>query len=301
METYGTIDEALTVLLHDWGTDVLCDIARFIALLSDYAPNHEEAQREVRVFVRTGGVESLGEGIREELPPSRLMGLICECAARSEIEHDRKMAIVETTWNALKTTRGKYGESLDPNDLHIEALSYYRRLPREENVPTALLLFQQADKAGSSISAYFIAASYLKGKGVEQDVDTGMRYLELAAKKNDVKAKRELADRLWHGLDTDKDSARAVAILKGMGDPESLYMLAEIYRENIEYEHAFKYYLNAAREGHVYAQYAAALAFATGQGVGRDMNAAKKWLREAAEHGHGEARRKLDELGDRSK
>ena len=67
----------------------------------------------------------------------------------------------------------------------------------------------------------------------------------------------------------------------------------------MEYEKAFEYYLKGAEGNHVYAQYSVALAFATGQGIKRDMQEAKKWLRSAASLGHGEARHKLEELGEK--
>lgn len=76
-------------------------------------------------------------------------------------------------------------------------------------------------------------------------------------------------------------------------------MLGEIFRENAEYEKAFNYYLKGAKSNHVYAQFSVALAFATGQGVKRDMQEAKRWLKSAASLGHGEAQHKLKELGEK--
>ena len=144
-----------------------------------------------------------------------------------------------------------------------------------------------------------MSSAYLKGKGIRQNMEKGMRYLELASESGNVKASLDLAEHLWKGISIDKDLQRAVAVLKKLNDSNAYYMLGEIFRENAEYEKAFEYYSKGAENNHVYAQYAVALAYATGQGTKRDMREAKKWLHASASLGHSEARKKLEELNER--
>ena len=73
----------------------------------------------------------------------------------------------------------------------------------------------------------------------------------------------------------------------------------KLSRKQFLNEKAFNYYLKGAKSNHVYAQFSVALAFATGQGVKRDMQEAKRWLKSAASLGHGEAQHKLKELGEK--
>ena len=82
-------------------------------------------------------------------------------------------------------------------------------------------------------------------------------------------------------------------------DLDDAKYVALSYKELNEYEKAFNYYLKGAKSNHVYAQFSVALAFATGQGVKRDMQEAKRWLKSAASLGHGEAQHKLKELGEK--
>lgn len=166
-------------------------------------------------------------------------------------------------------------------------------------MPVAILLFEESWKCGCKDSLQYLSAAYLKGKGVRQNVKKGLRFLELASESGNVKASLDLAEFLWKGRNVEKDLPRAVAVLKKLNDSNASFMLGEIFRENAEYEKAFNNYLKGAENGHVYAQYAVALAYAMGQGVKRDMQKAKIWLRSAASLGYGDAQRKLTELGEK--
>ena len=59
---------------------------------------------------------------------------------------------------------------------------------------------------------------------------------------------------------------------------------------------AVEWYLNAAKQGHVNAQYNLGLCYAVGEGVDEDEEEAVKWLRKAADQGHVDAKKKLKEL-----
>ena len=162
-----------------------------------------------------------------------------------------------------------------------------------------MLLLEEAWNLGSKDALLYLSRSYLKGKGVPVNKKKGMHYLELAAEAGDVRASIEFAEHLWKGTDVAKNLLHAIAILETVNDCNAYYLLGNIYNENKEYDKAFLYYLKASEDNHVYAQFETALAYATGQGVTRDIEEAKRWLKTAAKLGHGEARQKLEELGER--
>jgi tetratricopeptide (TPR) repeat protein len=299
MKAFNTIEEAFAAVLNDYGVATLNDTPRFIAILSDYAPAFPSEQRKIREFARANGFKSIAEGSAMHESPASLLSRACEAIAQLPISADDRIALLELIKKLLGTLDRRLTEPLDPAETHAKGMEYYRLFPKDKNMPIALLLLEEAWHEGSSESLIFMASSYLKGKGVSRDAAKGMRYLELAAENGDVKACLDLANRLWKGLDIEKDPRRAVSILKELDDPNALFTLGEIYRGNTEYDKAFNRYLEAANEGHVYAQYAVAMALATGQGVRRDMQNAKKWLRSAASLGHDDARRKLEDLGEK--
>jgi uncharacterized membrane protein YedE/YeeE len=84
------------------------------------------------------------------------------------------------------------------------------------------------------------------------------------------------------------------------GDAESQYLMGNAYASgmpslNIEKDpvKAFRWYMKAARQKHAKAQYEVGAAFILGDGVGRNLNAARIWLKRAADNGHADAREVL--------
>ena len=59
---------------------------------------------------------------------------------------------------------------------------------------------------------------------------------------------------------------------------------------------AFRYFVKASKNGHIEAQYNLAGCYIEGWGTSKDLNLAKKWLREAADQGHKEALQYLQSL-----
>ena len=299
MIQYNTIEDAIFAIFQKYGVEVFGNTPHFIALLSDYAPNHIEEQLHIRAFVRNDGITRIINSIKKKESYSSLLASICETAVRlfndTEIQH----SIVENGKKIASMIDIQYSECPDPSSVYAEGLNFFRKFPKDKNVPIAILLFEESLELGCNDALIYLSSTYLKGKGVQKNVEKGMYYLELAAESGNVRAALDLAQFLWKGTDINKDIPRAVSILKGLNDSNAFFMLGEIFHENTEYENAFNYYLKAAENNQVYAQFAVAVAFATGQGVKRDIQEAKKWLRSAASLGHGEARRKLEELGEK--
>lgn len=298
MIQYNTIADAVIAIKQKYGLEVFDNTPRFIALLSDYAPNHVEEQFIIRAFARAGGMTKVAGCIARGENYATMLSSICEVATWA-VDENHRHEVVESIKKIVAAISSQYVECTDPSSLYAEGMTFFRRFPKEKNMPVAILLFEESWECGCKDPLQYLSSAYLKGKGVQRNAEKGIHFLKLASESGNVKASLDYAEHLWKGNDVEKDIHHAVAVLKKINDSNAYYMLGDIYRENAEYEKAFEYYSMGAANNHVYAQYAVALSYATGQGVKRDMQEAKKWLRSAALLGHGDARKKLEELGEK--
>lgn len=297
MIQYSTIVDAIVALTHKYSVDVFDSTPHFIALLSDYAPNHAEDQLIIRTFARAGGMAHFGNSIKSRDSYSSLLSSICEVAVKAFKNEDDRHKVVEIVKKTAIAINKQYAEPTNYSSIYIEGMNYFRKFPKEDNMPIAILMLEEAWQQGCTDSLQYLASAYLKGKGIQQNEEKGMKFLRLASEAGNLKSSLELAEYLWKGTHGEKDPSHAVTILKQLKDNGAYYMLGEIFRENAEYEKAFEFYLKGAESDHVYAQYEVAVAYATGRGTKRDMQKALAWLKAAALSGHGDARKKLEELG----
>lgn len=298
MTLYKNIEEVILALTKMAGIDLLRDTPRFIALMSDYAPNLADEQRLIRKFSRSGGMSVLIDDVISREKYEKVFTNICIYALKATGDIEKCKEIVKIIRLLPAVLDSYYTTALNAKELYNAGMQYFRRLPKDINIPIAILLFEEAFRLGSVDAPLYIARTYLKGKGVSQNIEKGMYYLELAAANKNTRAIIELAECLWKGNNTRVDISRSVSLLKGLDDPHAMFTLSEIYKENMEYDKAVEYLVRAAERNHVYAQYNLAVAYATGQGTKRNTAKAKHWLRSAALLGHNEARVKLEELGE---
>lgn len=299
MTQYNTIEDAILALMQKYGVEILNNTPRFIAVLSDYAPNHAAEQTLVRAFARVSGMAQMMDCIKRKDSYSKLLVKICDKAVQATEDMEQRHAIVSKAKELAAAFDSRYEKCDEPGSVYAEGMNFFRTFPKEKNIPIAVLLLEEAWSLGCTDALLYLSSTYLKGKGVQKNAEKGIHYLALATEAGSLRASIDYAEHLWKGTDIEKDIPHAVAILKRLNDSNAFFMLGEIFRENTEYEKAFEYYLKGAEGNHVYAQYSVALAFATGQGIKRDMQEAKRWLRSAASLGHGEARHKLEELGEK--
>ncbi len=97
---------------------------------------------------------------------------------------------------------------------------------------------------------------YLRGRGVEQDVEEGARWTTLAAEQGHVQAQYELGLLYAGGRGVEQDD-----------------------------EEAARWYMRAAEQGHARAQYTIGERYIEGRGVDRDLAEAHRWLSLSAEQG----------------
>ena len=84
------------------------------------------------------------------------------------------------------------------------------------------------------------------------------------------------------------------------GNANAQYTLGKMYTTEgngldikKNYKTAFSWFLKAAVQGHVKAQYEVAQAYSAGIGIAKDKNVAKTWYQQAADHGHARAQHVL--------
>jgi hypothetical protein len=80
------------------------------------------------------------------------------------------------------------------------------------------------------------------------------------------------------------------------GDAESQYIMGNAYASGMpalgirkDPKQAFQWYMKAAKQKHANAQYEVAASFILGDGVSKNLNAARIWLKRAADNGHPDA------------
>ena len=167
MTQYSTIADAIFALMQKYGMEVFGDTPRCIALLSDYAPSHAEEQLNIRAFARAGGMAKVAGCIAKRVSYASLLSSICEAASKAADEEDRQLAIVESVKKIAATINSQYAECSDPFSLYAEGMNYFRKIPKETNMPVAILLFEESWKSGCKDPLQYLSSAYLKGKGVQ--------------------------------------------------------------------------------------------------------------------------------------
>ncbi len=75
--------------------------------------------------------------------------------------------------------------------------------------------------------------------------------------------------------------------------PEELFSCGVSHYDKKEFKQAIKFFLKAAQQGHVEAQFKLGICYRRGWGETQDYDKAVKWYREAAERGHADAQNSL--------
>ncbi|MDJ0820545.1 MAG: SEL1-like repeat protein [Paracoccaceae bacterium] len=146
-----------------------------------------------------------------------------------------------------------------------------------------------AEEEGTPLAQYRYGRVLLEGRGGPRDVEAAMDWLEKAVAQNHLEATTLLARVLLSIRPPQTDKAmpllnRAAA----RGDADAQFFLAELQTDS-DPAAAFDWYLAAAEQEHVAAQYELARAYARGHGTGVNTAEALRWLTAAGEAGHVEA------------
>ncbi len=150
-------------------------------------------------------------------------------------------------------------------------------------------LQELAEQEGTPLAQYRYGRVLLEGRGGPRDIDAAVSWLEKAVAQNHLEATTLLARVLLSVRPP--QTGRAMPLLNraaARGNAEAQFILAELQVDS-DPGAAFDWYLAAAEQDHVAAQYELARAYARGRGTDADTAAALRWLTAAGEAGHIEA------------
>ncbi|HLN09896.1 MAG TPA: hypothetical protein VK281_13205, partial [Xanthobacteraceae bacterium] len=163
-----------------------------------------------------------------------------------------------------------------------------------------------AAAAGNPAAAYEIGIRYAEGRGVAQNFEEAIRWLDAAAKGGLAPAQYRLGSLYEKGQGTrkDREAARqlyAAAAEKGNG--KAMHNLAVLYAEGVEgkpdYQMASQLFHKAADHGISDSQYNLGILYARGIGVEQNLAESYKWFALAADQGDADAGKKRDEVAAR--
>lgn len=299
MKEYYELANVLSDILEDEGITLLKKSKVLIAIISDYAPDLRKEQLLLRKAIRYGLNEKMLTAIEQR--QNRIdFTLDAGSALRASGFTDEEVQqLLEIAGSALSCVSSDFSVSLSKEQLFEKGLQYYKLVPKKLNVLIAKEYFTEAYTMGDCESGYYVASMYLKGKYIVPNIKLGMTILEDLANRNHVKSQFMYGREILSGINVTKDEEKGLAwIARAANDGliESQIFLGNYYREN-DFEKAFFWYMKAAEAHEPSSAYEIALAYAMGRGTKRDMKKAKGWLQIAADTGHLEAKKKLEELG----
>ena len=149
--------------------------------------------------------------------------------------------------------------------------------------------FENAYKAanlGNIKMTYRLGRCYMKGIGVAQNRNEGIKWVTKAAKKGYPNAQCELGRCYYEGIGTQVDYSKAIEwYTKAIeqGEVTAQYNLGYLYNKIGDYSKAVEWYTKAAELGNATAQGYLSIYFAEGKGVPRDSAKALYWHAMAVE------------------
>ena len=153
---------------------------------------------------------------------------------------------------------------------------------------------------------YELGARYAEGRGVRQDLQEAVRWLERAADAGFAPAQFRLAslNEKGEGVKKDLPAARRLYLAAaGKRHAKAMHNLAVLYAEGIDdkpdYKAAAQWFRKAAGYGIADSQYNLAILYARGIGVQNNLAESYKWFALAAAKGDRDAAQKRDEVATR--
>ena len=170
------------------------------------------------------------------------------------------------------------------------------RLQAEGKDAEAFQRFQQAAGRGHGPAAYELGEAYNAGRGVEQDLNAGAKWINDAALRGEPRAQYAVGAALYNGAGVSQDYARATAYLgraAEQGHADAQFLLGECYAngrgvtKNLSW--AARWYGKAAAQGHPDGAFSFGVVQAAGLGLPINMPDGYAWLDIASDRGHRQA------------
>ena len=135
----------------------------------------------------------------------------------------------------------------------------------KENYTQAFSIFKQYAEQGDAEAQYALGTLYYEGKGINQDIQQSVNWMQKAAEQGLADAQLALGDLYFNGEGVKQD-----------------------------YDTAVKLYLLAANKGNVDAHFNMGYMFEYGFGVAKNCDKAEEWYSKAASQGDEKAQEILD-------
>lgn len=149
-----------------------------------------------------------------------------------------------------------------------------------------------ADNHNIGNSAHSLAFMYMKGEGVPEDEHKAIDYWHIAADNGIVQAQRIISQEYLSGDYLKKDNKKAKAYMEmaaEKGDPDAQFKLAQYYISGLGFDDdqkCFEWFMKAAEQGFVEAEYVVGGCFENEVGVKQDYSQANTWYQTAVKDGH---------------
>lgn len=160
---------------------------------------------------------------------------------------------------------------------------------------------------GDAESQRELAARYILGEELNQDIEKGMKWLSKAAEQGSPQAQYELAMIYYEGEAIPQDITLAESWMKKSADQGFINAQRELATWYIEMKDAegnprdhdaFIYMEKAAIRGDADAQYILGEMYESGHGVPADLQKAREWWEQAKELGHQRAFQRYQRMTD---
>ena len=172
--------------------------------------------------------------------------------------------------------------------------------------PTITGALRTGIAAQEPAAEYELAIRYSEGRGVTQNAEESVRWLDRAAKAGFVPAQFRLASAMekGDGIKRDVQGARRLYITAAeKGHAKAMHNLAVLYAEGVDgkpdYKLAAQWFRKAASLGVADSQFNLAILYARGIGTDQNLAESYKWFALAAAKGDQDAAKKRDEVGAR--
>ena len=222
------------------------------------------------------------------------------------MERPRTAAPPPAAAPAIPPSTGSIGPGRTQTNPIVETAPSLSRGPLPalpEKMPASL---RNAAIKGQAAAEFEVGIRQLDGRGVPQNTEAGLRWLERAAESGLAPAHFRIAGLYEKGIGVKKNlvtARRHYVAAAEKGNAKAMHNMAVLYAEGIDgkpdYKTAAEWFRRAADYGVADSQYNLAILYARGIGVDQNILESYKWLALAAVQGDNDAAKKRDEIGSK--
>ncbi len=161
----------------------------------------------------------------------------------------------------------------------------------------AIIRFKEAAERGHGPAAFELGEAYNQGRGIDQDLNAGAKWINAAAARGEPRAQYVVGAAYYNGEEVDQDFVRAAGYLEDAADQNyapAQFLLAECYAngrgvtKNLAW--AARWYGKSAEQGNVDGAFSYGVIQAAGLGLPTNLPAGYGWLSIAEMKGHANAK-----------